>query len=135
MSIEENKKMVKRFYEAIESMNFDALHDMVHEDFVFYAQIDNPRPGVQGLIDSEKAAFESYDSFEFPVVAMVAEGDHVAAYMHFIGKGYNGGNPAIPANGRDTRISLMHLLTFKDGKIIEKRAHYDSADAERQITE
>lgn len=135
MSIEDNKKLVKRFYEAIERMDFDALHDMVHEDFVFYVQVDTPRPGVQGLIDSEKAAFQSYESFEFPVVAMVAEGDRVAAYMHFIGRGYNGGNPAIPANGRDIRISLMHLLTFKDGKIIEKRAHYDGLDAMRQLTD
>lgn len=135
MSIDENKKLVKRFYEAIERMDFDALHDMVHEDFVFYVQVDTPRPGVQGLIDSEKAAFQSYESFEFPVVAMVAEGDRVAAYMHFIGRGYNGGNPAIPANGRDIRISLMHLLSFKDGKIIEKRAHYDGLDAMRQLTE
>jgi steroid delta-isomerase-like uncharacterized protein len=135
MSIEDNKKLVKRFYEAIERMDFDALHDMVHEDFVFYVQVDTPRSGVQGLIDSEKAAFQSYESFEFPVVAMVAEGDRVAAYMHFIGRGYNGGNPAIPANGRDIRISLMHLLTFKDGKIIEKRAHYDGLDAMRQLTD
>ena len=135
MSIEDNKKMVLNFYKAIESMNFDLLHDMVHEDFVFYAQMDTPRPGVEGLIASEKAAFESYDSFEFPVVHMVAEGDKVGAYMHFIGRGYNGGNPAIPANGRDIRLSLMHLLTFKDGKIIEKRAHYDNADAARQLTE
>lgn len=135
MSIDENKKLVERFYEAIERMDFDALHDMVHEDFVFYVQVDTPRLGVQGLIDSEKAAFQSYESFEFPVVAMVAEGDRVAAYMHFIGRGYNGGNPAIPANGRDIRISLMHLLSFKDGKIIEKRAHYDGLDAMRQLTE
>ncbi len=135
MSIEENKALVKRFYAAIERMDFDALHDMVHEDFVFYAQVDNPRPGVEGLVESEKPAFVSFDSFEFPVIAMVAEGDMVAAYMHFIGKGYNGGNPAIPANGRDCRISLMHLLTFEDGKIIEKRAHFDSADAAQQITE
>ena len=135
MSIEENKKLAKRFYEAIESMNFDALHDMVHEDFVFYAQKDTPRPGVEGLVASEKAAFESFDSFKFPVVHMVAEGDMVGVYMHFYGQGYNGGNPDIPANGRGCTTSLMHLLTFKDGKIIEKRAHYDNADVVRQLTE
>jgi predicted ester cyclase len=134
MSIEDNKKVVLAFYKAIESMNFDLLHDMVHEDFVFYAQKDTPCPGVEGLVASEKAAFASYDSFKFPVVHMVAEGDMVAAYMHFIGHGYNGGNPAVPANGRSCTLSLMHLLTFKDGKIIEKRAHYDNADALRQIS-
>ena len=35
VSIEENKQLVRRFYAAIERGDFDALHDMVHKDFVF----------------------------------------------------------------------------------------------------
>lgn len=133
MSLEENKALVKRFYEAIERMDFDAVGEMVHEDFVFYPQVDSPRPGVQGLIDSEKASFESFASFIFPVIAMVAEGDMVAAYMHFEGKGYNGLAMNMPGRGQSVRISLMHLLTIKDGKIFEKRAHFDYKDIENQL--
>lgn len=133
MSLESNKQLVKRFYEEIERMNFDGLHDMVHPDFVFYPQVDKPMKGVAGLAESEQKSFEAFESFKFPVVTMVAEEDKVAAYMHFEGNNYNTDSFGVPANGKDVRISLLHLLTIKDGKIIEKRAHFDHADIKNQL--
>ncbi len=134
MSVEANKELVKRFYEAIERLEFDALNSMVHKDFVFYPQVDTPFPGVAGLVQSEKKSFEAFESFRFPVVAMVAEGDKVAAYMYFEGKNHNAEIIGIRPTGRDVRISLLHLLTIKDGKVLEKRAHFDMADIRRQLT-
>jgi steroid delta-isomerase-like uncharacterized protein len=134
MSLEKNKELVRRFYAAIERGDFDALHDMVHPDFVFYNQVDVPRPGVAGLVDSEKKNFDAYESFIFPIETMVAEGDKVAAYMIFEGKGYRSDAAGVPANGKDVRISLMMLLTIKDGKIIEKRAHFDMGDVRQQLS-
>ena len=134
MSLEANKQLVRRFYAAIEKGDFDALHDMVHPDFVFYSQIDTPKPGVQGLIDSEKASFDAYESFIFPIDMLVAEGNKVAAYMRFEGKGYRTDLIGVPPRGQAIRISLMMLLTIKDGKIIEKRAHFDMGDVRRQLT-
>lgn len=134
MSTEDNKQLVRRFYAAIERGDFDALHDMVHPEFVFYSQIDTPKPGVQGLVDSEKKSFDAFESFIFPIDHLVAEGDKVAAYMRFEGKGYRTDTVGVPARGQDVRISLMMLLSFKDGKIIEKRAHFDGADVIRQLT-
>jgi steroid delta-isomerase-like uncharacterized protein len=134
MSLETNKELVRRFYAAIERGDFDALHDMVHPNFVFYNQVDVPRPGVAGLVDAEKENFEAYESFIFPIETMVAEGDKVAAYMIFEGKGYRSDVAGVPANGKGVRISLMMLLTIKDGKIIEKRAHFDMGDVRRQLS-
>lgn len=134
MSLEQNKQLVLRFYQAIEKGDFDALHDMVHKDFVFYNQVDTPWPGVQGLIDSEKKNFDAFESFNFPVETLIAEGDKVAAYMLFEGQGYRTNLFGIPANGKNVRISLMMFLTIKDGKIAEKRAHFDMGDVARQLT-
>lgn len=134
MSIEANKELVKRFYEAIERLEFDALSNMVHEDFVFYPQVDTPFPGVAGLVESEKKSFEAFESFKFPVVTMIAEGDKVAAYMYFEGKNHCAESLGIPPTGKDIRISLLHMLTIKDGKIVEKRAHFDMGDVKRQLT-
>jgi steroid delta-isomerase-like uncharacterized protein len=135
MSLEANKQLVRRFYAAIERQDFDALHDMVHEDFVFYNQVDTPWPGVQGLVASEKKNFDSWESFRFPIETLVAEGDKVAAYMLFEGVGYRTNTFGVPANGKNVRISLMMLLTIKDGKIAEKRAHFDMGDVRRQLSE
>ncbi len=134
MSLEENKQLVRRFYEAIERGDFDALHDMVHPDFVFYNQVDVPRPGVAGLVEAEKKNFDAFESFRFPIETLVAEGDKVAAYMLFEGKGYRNDVFGVPPTGKDVRISLMMLLTIKGGKIIEKRAHFDVGDVRRQLS-
>ena len=83
---QENKALVKRFYEAIEQKNFDALHAMCHADFVFYNQLDTPHPGVDGLIAAEKKNFDAFESFRFPIETLIAEGDKVAAYMIFEGR-------------------------------------------------
>lgn len=133
MSLEDNKQLVQRFYSAIERGDFDALHDMVHPDFVFYNQVDIARPGVQGLVEAEKKNFDAFESFRFPIETMVAEGDKVAAYMLFEGKGYRSDVFGVPASGKNVRISLMMLLTFKDGRIVEKRAHFDVGDIRRQL--
>jgi len=133
MSLETNKQLVKRFYEAIERKDFDALIPMVHKDFVFYNQVDTPRVGLQGLIDSEEKNFEAFESYTFPVVTMVAEGDKVAAYMYFEGQGYRNDVFGVPVSGKSLRMSLMMLLTIADGKIIEKRAHFDVGDIRRQL--
>jgi len=133
MSLEENKDLVRRFYAAIERGDFDALHDMVHPEFVFYNQVDVPRPGVQGLVDAEQKNFDAFESFRFPIETMVAEGDKVAAYMLFEGEGYRSDVFGVPASGKNLRISLMMLLTIEDGRIIEKRAHFDVGDIRRQL--
>ncbi|HCJ6029687.1 TPA: ester cyclase, partial [Escherichia coli] len=39
-----------------------------------------------------------------------------------------------PASGRKVRFSLMFMITLKDGKYIEKRAHYNTADILRQLS-
>ncbi len=134
MSLEANKQLVRRFYAAIEKGDFDALHEMVHDDFVFYSQIDTPKPGVQGLMESEKPSFDAFDSFTFPIDTLVAEGDKVVAYMRFEGAGYRTASFGVPPRGQNVRISLMMLLTFKDGKIVEKRAHFDTGDVLRQLS-
>ncbi len=133
MSLEENKQLVRRFYAAIERGDFDALYEMTDPEFVFYNQIDTPRRGVPGLVDSEKKNFDAFESFRFPIEAMVAEGDKVAAYMLFEGMGYRSDVFGIPASGKNVRISLMMLLTIKAGRIVEKRAHFDVGDIRRQL--
>ncbi|MCB1749368.1 MAG: ester cyclase [Gammaproteobacteria bacterium] len=131
---EQNKELVRRFYAAIERKEFDALHAMCHDEFVFYNQLDTPHPGVAGLIEAEKKNFDAFESFRFPIETLVAEGDKVAAYMLFEGRNQVGPCVGAAAKGNDCRFSLFMLLTIKDGKIVEKRAHFDTGDIYRQLT-
>ncbi|MCZ7497383.1 ester cyclase (plasmid) [Aminobacter sp. SR38] len=133
MSLDENKKLVQQFYDAINREKFEELDALCHKDFVFYSQVDTPKPGVAGFVNSEKSAFDAFKSFRFPLELMVAEGDRVAAYLIFEAKDQTLPTMGAEPHGKSCRISVFCLLTIKEGKIFEKRAHFDVADIRRQL--
>lgn len=133
MSIQENK-LAQAFYDAINREDFHELDDLCHPDFVFYSQVDTPKPGVAGFVNSEKSAFDAFESFSFPAEQMIAEGDKVAVYLTFEAKNQKLATMGAAPHGKNVRISVFCLLTIKDGKIIEKRAHFDVADIRAQLS-
>lgn len=132
MSVETNKRLVRQFYEAIERRDYDAVAEFCHDDFNFYVQVDQRMAGAVGLVGSEKKNFDMFDQFTFKIHELLAEGDSVAAYMIFEGvqaRTIEG----VPVKGGLVRFSLMMLLKVKDGKIVEKRAHFDAKDIDSQL--
>ena len=132
MSTDQNKQIVRDFYNAIAREDYEAAARCCHEDFVFYLQVDEPIHGVDGFIASEKKNFDSFSPFEFSIQQLLAEGDQVAAYMLFDGL-HTGNANGIEPTGNRVRFSLAMWLTIEDGKIRTKRAHFDSADVHRQL--
>lgn len=133
MSIEENKALVRRFYEALGREDYEEMAKLFHKDFVFYSQVDTPHPGGDEFIASERKSFQAFKGFKFVLDRMVAEGDQVAAYLVF--EGHQSGEwQGIAARGAKLKFSLFGLLKIADGKIIEKRAHFDVKDIVRQLT-
>ncbi len=133
MAIEENKALVRRFYDALGRGDYEEMAKLFHKDFVFYSQVDTPHPGGAEFIASERKNFEAFNGYKFPLVRMVAEDDQVAAYLVFEGRQSSDWH-GIPARGARLKFSLFALLRIADGKIIEKRAHYDVSDILRQLT-
>ncbi|MGC9499313.1 ester cyclase [Streptomyces sp. WG7] len=133
MSTGTNAGLVHRFYQALQQGDYDTLTGMFHPDFVFYPQIDNPRPGAAGFVDAEKKHVDAFPGIRLTVLDTVAEADKVGAYV--VVEGDQGGDYyGIPPRGAHVRFSMFNLFTFKDGKIIEKRAHYNLADIMDQLT-
>jgi predicted ester cyclase len=125
MSTDANKAVVRAFYAALERGDFAALGQYCHKDFIFYSQVDTPKPGIEGFIASEKSFFDECVDWKMPIHHLVAEGDKVAAYLVFEG--------TYAPTGKHLRFSLLFLLTFENGKIIEKRAHFDPLEIGQQM--
>lgn len=130
---EQNKQVVRAFYDAINQRRFEDLPQFCHPDFVFYNQVDTPYPGVEGLLASEHKNFAAYDDWQMPLVEIFSEGDKVAAYLIFEGT-HMRELMGLPGKGNRIRFSLFMNLTLRDGLIVEKRAHFDNADIARQMT-
>ncbi|MFC8822023.1 ester cyclase [Streptomyces rochei] len=85
-----NARLVRRFYQTLEQGDYDTLTGMFHPDFVFYPQIDTPRPGAAGFIDAEKKHVDAFPGIRLTVTDTVAEGDRVGAYV--VVEGTQGGD-------------------------------------------
>ncbi len=123
---------MRAFYDAINRGDYDALGQYCHDGFVFYHQIDTPRPGVAGFVASEEKNFAAFDDWQMPVRELVEDGDRVAAYLVFEGT-HARELVGVAPRGNRIRFSLLMLLTLKGGKIVEKRAHFDRADIRQQL--
>jgi predicted ester cyclase len=132
MSTGTNVGLVHRFYQALQQGEYDTLTGMFHPDFVFYPQIDSPRPGASGFIDAEKKHVDAFSDVRLTVLNTVAEADSRRPRR---GRRRPGRRLLRhPPRGAHVRFSMFNLFTFKDGKIIEKRAHYNLADIRDQLT-
>ncbi|QIH34791.1 ester cyclase [Sphingobacterium puteale] len=133
MNLTDNKKLVRNFYNLLEQENYSAVAELCHPEFVFYFQVDNPILGAEGFVASEKANFDAFKGFTMQIHEMIAENDKVAAYMIFEGSHTGKVLYGIEPTGKRIRFSLSMLLTIRDGKIYEKRAHFDVADIKAQL--
>ncbi|MFI8952198.1 ester cyclase [Streptomyces sp. NPDC053750] len=134
MSTKTHTELVRRFYQALEEGDYDTLTGMFHPDFVFYPRIGSPRPGAAGFIDAEKKHVDAFPGIRLTVIDTVAENNKVGAYV--VVEGTQGGDYyGIPPRGAHMRFSMFNLFTFKEEKIIEKRAHYNQADIMDQLTD
>jgi predicted ester cyclase len=86
MSAEENKALVRRFVDGVQSQgNIDALDDLCSTEFVNHSAppgVPSNREGVKKLTAMFRQAFP--DSY-FTIEDMVAEGDKVATRKTFHG--------------------------------------------------
>ncbi|HEX6506062.1 MAG TPA: ester cyclase [Chloroflexota bacterium] len=124
MSTEQNKSVVRRFYEdVLNEGNISALPDVAVQDYVEH----NPLPGqstqLQGLRDRVimlRSAFQP----RFAVEDIIAEGDRVAVRWTQTAT-HVGPFQGIPATGTSITLSGMDFYVLKDGRMAE---HWDQVD-------
>lgn len=131
--IEENRQLVRDFYKSIENEDYNTAAKYCHEDFTFYLKVDEPIKGAEGFVESEKKNFDAFKGFSFTIHELLCEGEKVGAYLIFDGKHTSAPIFNIEPTGNQVRFSLFMLLTIKDGKIFEKRAHFDHHDVQAQV--
>ncbi|GBD16891.1 Aklanonic acid methyl ester cyclase DauD [bacterium HR26] len=127
MSAEENKALIRRFFEAIDHAckagNADILDEFLAPDFVEH----NPFPGIPPTRDGWKQAFMSFVAGApgYHIVEdLIAEGDKVAGRITAYGK-HEGDLFGIPATGKEIRMTGMAIWRIADGKIVE---HWHETD-------
>jgi len=131
MNCEKNIQATYEIYRLIEANEYNKAKELCHPDFKFYSSIKTPL-NADAFITQEKGHMDAFPGFKMRVIETFAKENKVAAYLTFSGvqrKRYLGLQPT----HRSVDFSLIVMLTFKDGKVIENRAHYNGQDIMKQL--
>ncbi len=131
---EENKALVRRFYEEVlNNGNFDVVDELSAADFVDH----NPPPGVGAGLEGVKQAIGMYRSafpdLKIEVEEQVAEGNLVVSRLSGSGT-HTGEFMGIPPTGRRTEgVTTFDMIRIVDGKAVERWGVVDQASLMMQL--
>ena len=133
MSAEDNKALVRRFVDEVQSGgNTDLIDEICSPEFVNHSAppgLPADREGIKILTTMFKGAFP--DSY-FSVEDMIAEGDEVVTRKTFHGT-HEGEFMGIPPSGRTVNVSLIDVVRISDGRVVEHWSVGDNLGMMQQL--
>lgn len=131
-SIEANKSVVRRFFAAIESGDFEVFDEIVALDY------DDHLPGQGRGRETLKRYFaglrSAFPDLRLPMTAVVAEGDHVAV-LNAVRGTQRGEFLGRQASGKSVDVMAFQLYRMHDGQLAEHWEVADFAALLRQLSE
>ena len=132
-SPQENKALVRRFYEEIDKGNIDAMDELVAEDYINH--YPPPFPGLASGREGLKQAFEMFwkaTPGHHVIEDQIAEGDKVVTRLRGVGK-HEGELAGIPPTGNDLDVKAIAIHRIENGRIAEHWSAVDTATNLHQL--
>jgi steroid delta-isomerase-like uncharacterized protein len=122
MTVESNKALVRRFFAAIESGDFDVFDEIVATDYDDH--LAGRSRGREALKQYFAGLHEAFSGLRLPIMAMVAEGDRVAV-LNAVRGVQQGPFAGRPARGKRIDVQAFQLYRIERGQLVE---HWEVAD-------
>jgi C-1 hydroxylase len=133
MSTEENKAIVRRYQEAYNTNNLDALDALVAVDLISH----DLAPGLpQGLASGKlvhQRAVAAMPDYQAVIEDLIAEGEKVVARMTIKGTHSAADFLGLPASGRRINVPAISIFRIANGKIVEHWAASDTLGLLQQL--
>jgi len=134
MTLEENKALVRRFYEEVWGKgNFDAADEIFASDYVRHdLRPGNPIAGPEGQKRIAADFRAAFPDLRMEIDLMVAEGEFVVA--RWTTEGTNRGAwGSVPATGKRARFSGVNIFRIANRKVVELWNHRDDLSVMQQL--
>jgi predicted ester cyclase len=133
MSPEENKAIVRRWFEETDKGNDGIVDELCAPDYVDH---NPPLPGMgdgrAGVHRGNGALRAAFPDTAHTILAQVAEGDMVVTRLR--GRGtFTGECLGIPPNGRVIELEGITIHRLVDGKLVEHWAQTDQLSLMQQL--
>jgi len=126
MSIEDNKRLVRRLYEETDKQNFAALDEFFSNDLIDHdpPPIPDLKPGLEGIKQAFKVFASAYPDGTHVIQDLIAEGDRVVVRVSGTGT-QTGEFKGIKPTGKKVEMTGIVIYRFEGGKIVERWAQHN----------
>jgi len=132
MSTEANKEIVRRYQEAYNTANYDALDEVVAADVLTPNMISTMPRGLEGAKLVHQKTVTGMPDYHTAIEDLIAEGDKVAARVRITGT-HIGDFYVIPPTGKHIDLSGIYIVRIADGKIVEHWGEENGSEVLRQL--
>jgi steroid delta-isomerase-like uncharacterized protein len=133
MSANENKAVVRQFFEELLSTdNFALADELLSPGFRFYFAGSPDPMGLESYKEFLAARRAAFPDRRFVVEDMIAEGDKVSARFTMRGT-HNGDLPGIVPSGKEVTMTGIDMIRLEEGKMVEDRVEVDQLGMMQQL--
>ena len=130
MTTDDNKAVVRRFYQAFEANDLEALQDVLAPELVAYnLNPQNRDEHLQGI----RGWNAIFSDNQFEILDQIAEGDMVASHVILRSTHSKANFQGVPPSGKQIVTPAVSIERIKDGKIVERRVYSDRLGMMRQL--
>ena len=130
MSSEENKAVMRRFYEA--SGDVERQIDLLSADYVDHSLPPGMSPGAEGFRQLAAGFGRAFPDLQVTVEHLVAEGELVAGRVTVTGT-HRGPLLGMPATGRRVTFTSTNISRVANGKLVEHWGNSDQLGLMQQL--
>ena len=133
MSLEDNKVLVRAYFDAFRDRDAAWWQRFIAPDFVRHDPgLDIEVRGPAGVARLGEVLHGGLSDIAMLIDEVIAEGDRVLARLRFQGR-HTGEFQGIPATGRAVDIVVMDYFRVADGRLVEHWALMDNLTMLKQI--
>jgi len=129
VSLEENKAIIRRYYEAANKHNVDLAAELVAPDFIDYT---NKIEGLESLKQFGNMLIKGFPDLHWTIEDIVAEEDKVWVRTTVTGT-HKGEYRGVPPTGEKITMRCVDIWRIVDGKIAEAWAVDDLLDFYKKL--
>ncbi len=132
MSLEDNKAVIRRLYEAFNAGDLKAIDEALAANVVDLLPLKGQAPGVEGFKKRFTTLRKSFPDLSFTIETIIAEGNMVAERATLRGT-HLGKFMSVPPTGKQVVGTMMAFNKFADGKVVERGRIINVLGIVRQI--
>ena len=132
MSVEENKKIVRRYQEIYNSNDLGTLDEVVSQDLLTPKIMPGIPTGIEGAKAAHRIMLAGFPDYQTSIDDIFAEGDKVAARITMSGTN-SGSFMGIPPTGKHVSFTGIYIARIANGKIVEHWGEEDGVSLLQQL--